>query len=51
VSVELDALPADVLRNRLVTEVESRLDLDALGKVRDQEKVERNRLIEMLSAA
>jgi hypothetical protein len=51
VSEELDALPADVLRNRLVTEVESRLDLDALGKVRDQEKVERNRLIEMLSAA
>jgi hypothetical protein len=51
VSVELDALPADVLRSRLVTEVESRLDLAALDEVREQEEVERGRLIKMLSAA
>ncbi|HEV2800553.1 MAG TPA: hypothetical protein VGW12_08655 [Pyrinomonadaceae bacterium] len=38
VSVELDALPVDVLRSRLVTAVESRLDLVALGEVREREK-------------
>jgi hypothetical protein len=31
-SVELDALPVDVLRMRIVGEVEKRMDLDALAK-------------------
>lgn len=48
VSVELDALPIDVLRDRIVEEVESRMDLDALSLVRDQEKAERVRLVDLL---
>jgi hypothetical protein len=32
VSVGLDALPVDVLRTRIVAEVEKRMDLDALAK-------------------
>ncbi|MBA3715168.1 MAG: hypothetical protein H0W76_22360 [Pyrinomonadaceae bacterium] len=51
VSVELDALPADVLRNRLITEVESRMDLKALAQVSAQEASERERLVKLLSAA
>jgi len=48
VSVELDALPVDVLRDRIKTEIESRLDLEALNKCRNKEAAERRRLIEML---
>ena len=33
-SVELDALPVDVLRKRIVAEVEKRMDLDALAGMR-----------------
>jgi hypothetical protein len=51
VSVELDALPTDVLRDRLQSEVAARLDLDVLALVKEREKVERERLVEMLSAA
>lgn len=51
VSVELDALPATVLRDRLVTEIESRMDLDELEKVREKEADERAQLVELLSAA
>jgi hypothetical protein len=40
-SVELDALPPDVLRARLIKEVESRMDLKALAKVRQVEVEER----------
>lgn len=50
VSVELDALPSDVLRQRLVREVESRLDLEALEKVRLVEETERARLVTALGA-
>jgi len=32
VSVELDALPLDVLRDCIVSEVESRMDLDTLAR-------------------
>jgi len=32
VSVELDALPVDVLRTRIVAEVGKRMDLDALAR-------------------
>jgi hypothetical protein len=49
VSVELDALPLDVLRDRIVTEVESRMDLDALARVRDREHIERRLLADTLA--
>jgi hypothetical protein len=51
ISVELDALPAAVLRNRLVTEVDNRMNLDALQEVKEQEEADRTLLVEMLSAA
>ena len=44
VSVELDALPADVLRERVVSEVEQRMDLGARASVRDIESRERAQL-------
>ena len=47
--VELDALPVDVLRKRIITEVEARMDLRALRAVRKQESTERKRLVQMLS--
>jgi hypothetical protein len=48
VSVELDALPSEVLRERLVREVETRMDLEALAEVRQVEKTQRARLITAL---
>jgi hypothetical protein len=48
VSVELDALPVDVLRARLVAEVEARMDLDALREVRQVEERDRGRLTRAL---
>ena len=50
VAVELDALPAAVLRERLVTEVEARLDLADLAAVRREERADRVRLVELLAA-
>jgi hypothetical protein len=47
-AVELDALPIDVLRERLVTEVENRMDMNALNKVKRLEGRERNKLVELL---
>jgi hypothetical protein len=49
VSVELDALPVDVLRARIRSEVEARMDLDALRAVRQQEEQDRARLVELLT--
>ena len=49
VSVELDALPADVLRERIVSAVEERLDLDALDEVKRIEVAEQAKLVEALS--
>ena len=43
-AVELDALPPDVLRQRLIDEVEARMDLDALELVKARESQERDRL-------
>ena len=51
VAVELDALPVDVLRGRLVEEVERRMDLRALKRVRGLEARERQRLATLLSEA
>jgi len=50
VAVELDALPVDVLRDRLVAEVESRMDLAALAGVKALEKTERAKLVGALSS-
>jgi len=49
VSVELDALPSDVLSARLLTEVEGRMDRQALAEVKQTEERERARLRELLS--
>ena len=51
VSVELDALPTEVLRARLVAEVESRLDLKALAACRELEETERRELMKKLGEA
>jgi len=48
VSVELDALPANVLRTRLQEEIEQRMDMDALRAVQAQEANDRTRLTEAL---
>jgi hypothetical protein len=48
--VELDALPVDVLRGRIVSEVEKRIDLAALREVQTIERHERRRLAEVLAA-
>ncbi len=48
IAVELDALPASVLRTRLTTEVEARLDLDALNAVRELEAAEQARLVQVV---
>lgn len=50
-AVELDALPVDGLRARLVSEVEARMDMEALAHVRQVEQQERTRLIELLKKA
>ena len=47
-AVELDALPADVLRERLLNEVKSRMDLTALAETRRTENQERQLLIKRL---
>ena len=44
VSVELDALPSEVLRSRLIEEVEKRMNIDALEQVRSDEEADRERL-------
>jgi hypothetical protein len=49
ISVELDALPVDVLRHRIITDVETRLDLDALASLRRVEEVERERLRQLVA--
>jgi len=46
-AVELDALPVNVLRDRIKSEVESRMDMDALNQTKEREKTERDRLAEI----
>jgi hypothetical protein len=50
VSVELDALPVEVLRERIVTQIESRMDLAALQRVKAVQEEERQRLVRALGA-
>ena len=49
VAVELDALPPDVLQQRLRLEVEARMDLAALEETRTLERQERELLVRLLS--
>jgi len=49
VSVELDALPVDVLRARLVEEVEARMDLAALDAVQAIQERDREQLTQLLA--
>jgi len=42
--VELDALPIDVLQNRIRQVVEQRLDVDALRETQEQEKRDRQEI-------
>jgi hypothetical protein len=46
-SVELDALPPNVLRERIVEAVEGHLDMEALRAVREQEIRQETQLVEM----
>ena len=48
ISVELDALPLDVLTDRLRQEVEARLDLTALRQVQEKEHQEKEQLVSAL---
>jgi len=50
ISVELDALPLQVLRDRIVREVEKRMDLKALTKVRAREERERAAIVAALES-
>jgi hypothetical protein len=50
ISVELDALPGAVLRQRIRQEVEARLDMSALEATRRLEATERQRLISALAS-
>jgi len=49
-AVELDALPVDVLRARLVAEVEARMDIKALSRVQELEQEERGNLVKQLGS-
>lgn len=51
IAVELDALPADILRDRVEGEVKARMDLNALSSVRHLEDTERAKLVELLAKA
>jgi hypothetical protein len=44
----LNALPNDVLGGRLITEIESRIDLATLASVQEQEQADRDRLNALL---
>lgn len=48
VSVELDALPSGVLRERLVAGIEGNMDLDRLREVKNIEQMEKEKLAEIL---
>jgi hypothetical protein len=49
VAVELDALPVDVLRDRIQQELEARMDLAALEEVRELENSDKSKLAAALS--
>lgn len=50
VSVELDALPANVLRSRLISEIENKMDLQALDEIRREESYDKDEIYKALNA-
>jgi len=50
IAVELDALPVDVLVQRITNEVESRMDLNALAETKRVEETERTKLANAIRA-
>lgn len=50
IAVELDALPVDVLRNKIIGSIESEMNIDALMEIKKNEKKERKRFYEHLKA-
>ncbi len=50
IAVELDALPVDVLRNKIIESIESEMDIGALMEIKKNEKEERKRFYEHLKA-
>lgn len=48
-SIELDALPANVLRERIRAEIERYMDMDALAEIKAIEREERMRLVDALN--
>jgi len=50
VAVELDAMPINVLRERLVNEVKARMDMQALVETQRIEEAERQRVVAMMAA-
>lgn len=51
ISVELDALPIEVLRRRIRDSVTDRMDLDALSRTREQEEHDQEEIEELLRDA
>lgn len=51
IAVELDALPVNVLRKRITTEIEARLNLTAFEALRNHEQHERDRLHDLMVGA
>ncbi len=51
ISVELDALPIQVLRQRIRDAIEEHMNLDALAKTREQEALDRAAINDLLSGA
>jgi len=43
-AVELDALPVDVLQSRIASEIKTRMNLNALAKLRELEDIEKDKL-------
>jgi hypothetical protein len=51
IAVELDALPVEVLRQRIIESVEENMDLEALARVRRRETADRNKLKRLLGVS
>lgn len=51
ISVELDALPIQILQRRIREAIEAHMDLDALKETRNQEATDQQRIDELLSGA
>ena len=48
IAVELDALPSEILKARIIEEIKERMDLDELENIKRTEKIERERLSQVI---